>query len=246
MAKKLHPFSGQNERRYLLGVEVREADGKPVIHGYAARFEEWSEYFGYGSWKWREKIRYGAFTKTLEEYDQRALWNHNPDIVLGRRSAGTLKLSEDEQGLIAEITPPDTEAGRGYIESVRRRDVTGMSFMFRTIREEWDEEKQERTLLEVKLYEVSPTPFPAYPSTSAGVRALFPDLPADESVIRRQIEVLRACLPDSPNDESTPVEGRRSEEGAPSDPHPPEDRRVIPVSILSRKLQLQERGGLWI
>ncbi len=53
---------GEKERRFLIGLEVHEEgeSKKPVIHGYAARFEEWSEYFGFGAWKWREKIRAGA------------------------------------------------------------------------------------------------------------------------------------------------------------------------------------------
>jgi len=83
-----------------------------------------------------EIIKPGAFTKTLDESDVRALLNHNSDQVLGRMSAGTLKLWEDDRGLRAEIHPPDTSAGRDAVALIKRGDLTGMSFGFRAVRDE--------------------------------------------------------------------------------------------------------------
>ena len=53
-----------------------------------------------------------------------------------------------------------------------------MSFGFSVLEDTWDEDDQGqmiRTLLKVKLYEVSPVTFPAYTETEVGVRALLGD-----------------------------------------------------------------------
>jgi hypothetical protein len=164
-------------------------------------------------------------------------------------------LREDDQGLWSEIIVAEGEPARGFLESIRRGDVTGMSFLFRTVVEEWNEEDQERTLIEVKLYEVSPTPFPAYPTTSAGVRSMFPDLPDDNS-IRHHIEFLRACLPvDHQAPITAPVEpapersGRHPGDGvepALLDGRHPPSRQRSHLTVVQRQLYLYERENRWI
>jgi len=152
-------------------LELRQTGAKKseLLVGHAAVFDTLSEpIFGF-----REVVRPGAFTKSLEEGDQRAFWSHDPAQVLGRVSAGTLKLEEDDIGLRVEITPPDTQVGRDAIESVRRGDVTQMSFGFEAVRDVWksDEKLGElRELLELRLWEVSPVAIPAYPDTEIGLR----------------------------------------------------------------------------
>lgn len=150
-------------------LRVNREDEKRRITGYAAVFNSLSEDLG----GWYETIEPGAFGKTLDEYDQRALWNHNSDYVLGRRSAGTLALDEDETGLRFEIDPPDTQWARDLLISLDRGDVDQMSFGFQVIRDEWKQVADQivRRLVEVKLFEVSPVAFPAYPATSAQVRS---------------------------------------------------------------------------
>lgn len=166
-------MSEEREVRYIQVQELRaaepEGDQPAKITGYAAVFNSLSEDLG----GFQERIRPGAFRKTLEEHDQRALWNHDTNHVLGRRKAGTLELVEDEIGLQFTIYPPDTQAGRDALESMRRGDVDQMSFGFRTIRDNWEQvdTKILRELIEVQLYEVSPVTFPAYPQTSAFVRS---------------------------------------------------------------------------
>lgn len=154
-------------------IEVRAAaEGEgPKIVGHAAVFEVISEKLGL----FREKIARGAFTKTIQEADVRALWNHDPNYVLGRTKARTLTLSEDEHGLAIEITPPATSWARDFIETLRRGDVDQMSFGFRAVKEQWEGEGDLgllRILKEVELFDVSPVTFPAYPQTDVQVRAL--------------------------------------------------------------------------
>jgi HK97 family phage prohead protease len=158
------------ERRYVLANEIRMAEEKGTIEGHAAVFNSMSQDLG----GFFEFIRPGAFAKTIKEADIRALWNHNDHYVLGRNTAGTLELSEDEIGLRSIIHPPKATWADDLRESIKRKDVTQMSFGFRTIKDEWFEKegKVVRELIEVQLFDVSPVTFPAYQTTDVSARAL--------------------------------------------------------------------------
>lgn len=148
-------------------IAIEDAENLRII-GYAAVFDSLSEDLG----GFRELIRYGAFADSLKTSDIRALWNHNPDYVLGRNRSGTLKLAEDEKGLRIEIDPPNTQWAKDLMEVMKRGDVNQMSFGFRTIDDRWSSQNGNtlRELLKVELYDVSPVTFPAYPQTEVGVR----------------------------------------------------------------------------
>ena len=171
--------NNETERRvWAADLEVREGgEGEaPVIAGYAAVFNEWSENLG----GFREKIAPGFFAPVLDS-DVRALWQHDPSYVLGRTTNGTLSLAEDDTGLRVEIQPPDTQWAADAVVSLRRGDVTQMSFGFEVAEDRWlsEGESHERTLLEAAaLYDVSPVTFPAYPQTSVSVRQHLADLEA--------------------------------------------------------------------
>ncbi len=171
------PAEGVERRAFNLSelrVDPGADGGMPTIRGHAAVFDQFSEDLG----GFREKIKPGAFAKTIKEADVRALWNHNPDYVLGRTKSGTLSLSEDSQGLAIRCTPPDTQWARDLIVSMQRGDIDQMSFGFYTVRDEWDMNKDEnglvtRTLVEVRIFDVSPVTYPAYPQTSVSARELL-------------------------------------------------------------------------
>lgn len=179
------------EKRYVsprLDVEQR-ADGEiPGLRGYAAVFNKRSVEL----WGFYEIIAAGAFTNTLAAGDDvRALWNHDPNWILGRSTNGSLRLQEDEIGLLSEIDPLDTPVNRGFVAAIERGDVTQMSFAFVAIDAQWDIDENEqwvRTILRAKLYDVSPVTYPAYPDTSIGLRnagtidpvfGYVPELPAE-------------------------------------------------------------------
>lgn len=158
------------ERRYLLQhdlkVEKRAEGDPPLFLGHAAVFNTLSVMM----WGFREKIAPGAFAGSLGD-DVRALWDHQTGMVMGRTKSGTLRLAEDMVGLRFENDPPLSATRE--IESVQRGDVDQMSFGFSTLEDTWDIDENDqviRTLLKVKLYEVSYVTFPAYPATSVGVR----------------------------------------------------------------------------
>ena len=168
-------MSNQRERRVLVSkLELRAAgEGEArVMTGYGAVFNSATDI---GGW-WTEVIAPGAFTRSLQENDVVALHSHDMGRVIGRSSAGTLRLSEDDRGLKVECDLPDTSDGRDLAVSIERGDITGMSFGFMTRKCEWDEtvEPPKRTLIDVELYEVTATAFPAYEDTELAVRSARP------------------------------------------------------------------------
>jgi hypothetical protein len=152
-------------------LSIRDEGETRKIIGHAAIFAD-----TYNAPWFRERIKPGAFTDSLGKDDIRALWNHDSNFVLGRKKAGTLSLREDEKGLAIEITPPNSQWARDMMVSIERGDVSQMSFGFEALKDEWDESDETkdplRTLLQVKLWEVSPVTFPAYANTDVGVRSL--------------------------------------------------------------------------
>jgi uncharacterized protein len=171
-----YPKQPDVETRFLRPAELRAEDGEgklPLIVGYAAVFDSLSEDLG----GFRERIHRDAFTRTLQAgADVRALVDHEPSRILGRSKAGTLRLRADAHGLRVEIDPPNTSAGRDIIESIRRGDVDGMSFAFRTPRggDDWRMEDggPTRTILDLDLLDVSAVTYPAYLQTDLSLRHL--------------------------------------------------------------------------
>jgi len=223
------------ERRLIDLAELRlEGDGADrSIRGYAAVFDSMSLPLG----GFREVIRKGAFRKTLREADIRALWNHDPNYVLGRKSARTLQISEDEKGLLTRVFPPKTQWASDLMESISRGDVTQMSFGFRTIKDKWNPAGADgvpvRELLEVQLIDVSPVTFPAYPQTEVHVRAVMDAVLSrihtgeaigaeERAAMASALDGLRSSLisePGAPHSESSYQE--------PGSPHSEEHRRML-------------------
>ncbi|HIT61839.1 MAG TPA: HK97 family phage prohead protease [Candidatus Caccovivens faecavium] len=170
----------QIERRTITLKELRIIDelptsnAEPVIEGYASVFDSWSEELG-GEFPFRERVVKGAFEESIQRDDIRALFNHDPNYVLGRNTSNTLSLEEDEKGLRVRITPPQTQWAKDLLVSIKRGDITQMSFGFTVILDRWSYEDNIdiRELLKVKLYDVSPVTFPAYSQTECGIRTIF-------------------------------------------------------------------------
>jgi HK97 family phage prohead protease len=169
----------RGERNIMSNVEIRtfeatvcevrsEGDGM-TFAGYAWRYNEPSLPLPF-----TERIAPGAFTRTLKsKNDIRAYVNHDDTMLLGSTRAKTLRIEDRAEGGYVEIDLPDTTAGRDIRALVSRGDITGMSFGFSTVKDSWSSDGGERTLLEVRLHEVSVvTAVPAYPQTTASVRNL--------------------------------------------------------------------------
>lgn len=157
------------ERRMTTGeVEVRAKGSSIYAEGYASVFEKRSGNLG----GFVEKVKPTAFNKTIKEADVRALWNHDPQYVIGRTGAGTLELSIDNSGLYYRSLLPNTSYAKDLAELLERRDVRESSFTFFKVQDDWDlteEGYPQRSLIEVGLIDVAPVTFPAYPDATSGV-----------------------------------------------------------------------------
>lgn len=175
----------ETERRFVgalvAPVELRTGEDQPTeLHGYASVFNQDATIQDLWGDGWIESVARGAFARTIGQADIRALFNHDPNIILGRNRAGTLDLSEDSTGLRSIIRPPDTAWGASVLESVKRGDVTGMSIAFQVIQEKWKRSDKEnelprRTILEAALMDVSVVTYPAFEQTSVQARDRGPD-----------------------------------------------------------------------
>ncbi|PEC81603.1 HK97 family phage prohead protease [Bacillus cereus] len=169
----------QTEKRELLSseIEIREMEGGlRTITGYAVKWEMKSVTMGY--WRrFKEQFKRGAFTDSLTQDDQLALWSHDYSQVLGRTKNGTLRLFEDEIGLRFELDLADTTLGDDTYKTIKRGDVDGVSFGFQMVKEEWDESDPDnvvRSVTKAKLVEISPVAFPAYPDSQVSARSHDP------------------------------------------------------------------------
>jgi hypothetical protein len=200
--------------------------------------------FGYGSvtfregdagtefWLWSDTVEHimpGAFDRSLRDDDVRSFFNHDANIILGRRQPGrdvnTLDLSVDSVGLRYDVTPPAAHAG--VIESVARGDVSGSSFMFDPTETTWRETVVDgqtvwvREITEVRLFEVGPVVWPAYIGTTADARSALSSDPLLKRYLgwlerhvacaRNEFEDFRLNSREARDQRSTAMESRLAE-----------------------------------
>jgi uncharacterized protein len=183
-----HPFElGRMEVRRM--PDTRAADGSGsapavTLAGYAAKFNVLSEMM----WDFQETIAPGAFDDVMGD-DVRALFNHDPNHILGRTLSGTLRISLDTVGLTYEVDLPGTEMASTVAAAVERGDVTQSSFAFVVNEATWTERQDGtwlRTITKLKrLYDVSPVTYPGYPDATVGMRSGF---------VKAQVEARDAAL----------------------------------------------------
>ncbi|OQW32892.1 MAG: hypothetical protein A4E19_05945 [Nitrospira sp. SG-bin1] len=261
-----------SERRILGSkMTLRSAGGAPKLVGYAAVFNRDSELLD-GSFI--ERIAPGAFAESIARPDDvRALVNHEPTLILGRNLSGTLQLQEDSHGLLSTITPPKTSYAHDILESTRRGDISQMSFGFQTITDRWERgmhgRPDVRTLLKVRLFDVSVVTYPAYPDTDVAVRSHQSFLSGhsetahgvyEPSLAMRRLRLLNEIvdLPLSgnwPDGTSDLIAGRRRLLDIIQEDHARDERRFRQLEIDLRRLELDrllwepsesQRAGRWL
>lgn len=165
------------ETRVISGVKFRmeKRDGKNIAVGHAAVFN--SESLDLGGFT--EVVAPGAFSDVLKsDPDTRALFNHDPSMVLGRSIAKTLRMVEDGSGLKVEIDMPDVTYANDLQVLMDRGDIDQMSFAFRVAQggDEWKrtESGPRRTVKKIaELSDVSIVTYPAYPDSRVAMRSLM-------------------------------------------------------------------------
>lgn len=202
------------DTRFLARPEIRaqtNPDGTITFEGYAAVFD--SESCDMGGFV--EIIAPNAFNRCLSTggADIRCLQNHDSNRVLGRTTAGTLRLRADAKGLAFECKAQPTTYARDLGLNVAAKEVSGCSFRFYMPEggDTWvstPDGRLIRTLTDVEIDEISLVTFPAYKATELSVRsaerrdearaafqpATTPQPPPDlESTYRRRLARIAAA-----------------------------------------------------
>jgi HK97 family phage prohead protease len=162
-------------RQVVEGLELRAApagsSSPGTLVGYAAIFEKYSCDLGY----FREKLQRGAFAKALKTSDTRALANHDPSQLLGRKSAGTLRMDRGRGRAQGRDRPTGhhRRARHCRVRSPRRHAGPELSASPRlSIEWDWSGETTLRTVIEIEeLFDVGPVTYPAYEETSVAMRS---------------------------------------------------------------------------
>lgn len=177
-------------------------DGR-TLEGYAAVFNEPTTietFFG----DFEEEVARGAFTRTLDAKKPILQFDHGRDMRTGSIPIGTINdIREDSRGLFVSARMFDNDVVEPIRQAIEAGAISGMSFRFRIMREEWrdadgtkikdddelldilldpesDRGPVRRTVREVELFELGPVVFPAYDATSVGVRSLLAALGGEE------------------------------------------------------------------
>ena len=203
------PVSTEREYRRIdvAGLEYRqEDDGKMMVEGYAATFNQPYTLASYPDFELREQIDPNAFAETDME-DVIMQYDHE-GRVFARKRNGTLEISTDEHGLRISARLDGTTIGRQLYEEIRGGYTDRMSFGFTVAEDQRTESvdpdtqrvKVLRTITKIrKLYDVSAVSLPANDTTEISARNLGEGVHAEvmeERRVReerqRKIEAIRA------------------------------------------------------
>jgi HK97 family phage prohead protease len=151
------------------GEEQRYVQGVGIV--YDKEVEIWPGF--------REKIRAGAFEKTLSAgVEIKSFFNHDASQVLATtKSTPPLELEETPTGLRFKAPIPPTTYGNDLRVNLERKNVRGASFSF-SVDEKGEiltrDEKGvlHREIVKATIYEIGPVTNPAYRQTAVGLRSL--------------------------------------------------------------------------
>lgn len=172
------------EYRFTTGeLRHRVAGDTGHIEGLAVRFDTFSQNLG----GFVESVAKGAAVDSIAQKSQskrndiRGMYNHGrlgSGVVLARQANGTLRVSENEDGIAYEIDMNlrDSRA-RDVFESIDRGDVTQSSFGFRALPEgvTWGLTEAgfpHRRIDSMELFDVGPADMPAYLDATVDKRSI--------------------------------------------------------------------------
>ena len=156
-------------------LEIRGHGESQMVRGQGVPFDRMSEDMG----GWREVIRAGAATQSLKENDIAMLWAHDQTQPVSRVSATRHALELEERKSGVWFTQAAAAFTEFQLQKISDGVVQKMSFGFFVEDFEKDQKWTEgggskaalREIFKMKLREISPVVFPAYPSTKVAVRS---------------------------------------------------------------------------
>ena len=158
--------------------DLRAEGDKPMIMGIAAPYGEWTTLYESGSLIEKEQYARGCFRTDV--YDVMSTFNHNLDNVLGRVSAGTMRLIETDEGLKYEVDVNlEDPMAVGVYARVKRGEVKSASTWFRINKVDVKETELsagkwqiEYTIQEATLYEAGAVTDGQYEKATSEARNL--------------------------------------------------------------------------
>lgn len=211
-----------------------DSDGL-TLEGYAAVFGSATRIDSMREGKFDEVIAPGAFKRTLDRKGARGIrlqFDHGQHPLIGSIPIGSIdEAREDARGLFVRARLHDNWLIQPVRDAIRSEAISGMSFQFRVVNDDWDETGpvKLRTLREVELFELGPVVWPAYDATTVGVRSLDGLL----DTVRRWADddhdfrdALRGLVTDGPSDEHAP-DGPSDELATDDDPAAEATRRDL-------------------
>lgn len=185
------------EHRATLGqLELRQAeDADPVIRGYATVYGEQYDVWGGPPYGFREIVESGAADRSVKNNDDVYLFFDHEGLPLAATKAGTLTLASESRGLYSEARPDRASPySMEIVSRLARGELDAMSFAFEVVDDEWSPDFMERSIREVKLFDVSVVSFPANPATVVGLRSTEPPVKRGMSLALARAEMEALAL----------------------------------------------------
>ena len=128
-------------------------------------------------------VKPGAFTRSLEKNPMpQVLLNHGQDPQVGMKPLGVPEvIKADSRGLYVEVPLDRTSYNEDLIVSLASGAMRGMSIMFETEQESYNEDRTERYIEQVRLHEFGPVTFPANEAATASLHSLIDFAPTDQA-----------------------------------------------------------------
>lgn len=216
-----------------------EREGLGLLEVRFSPFNSWYRIDSFWEGTFLERSVPGAFKRTFNNTRSaglstfKTLFNHGGDLYIGDKLLGDVEsLSEEGDSPVSLVRLWDTSYNRDLLPGLRSGAYRS-SFMFQTIRDEWDMEPEksehnpdglpERTLKEVRVLEAGPVTWPANPAASAKMRCASGTDAYYEALSRRdpdRVASLRALRGDGPALRRTPAPSRPAQPAPQIDPAP--------------------------
>jgi HK97 family phage prohead protease len=193
------------ELRYCEFRAADDPDGR-TLEGYAAVFNAWTNIRD-AAGTYKEQIAPGAFKRSLGTLTPKLQFDHGQHPLIGSIPIGQFTvLREDRNGLFVRARLSDNWMVQPVRDAISDGGITGMSFRFRVIKDDWgtDGDGETRTIQEVELMELGPVVFPAYQQTSVAVRALANAIDAET-----RAEMIQGLIDANTAEEAESGESRR-------------------------------------
>lgn len=174
---------------------IEDTSGKLVVSGYVNETGKQSHLLGKRK-KFKERIQKGAFARALAKgNDIHFLAEHDDKKILASTRNKSLKLVEDETGLLMTAEISGTSYGKDYHTLIKDGILRNMSFGFTVDKDKWkkmNDGTYTRDISDLTLYEVSVVTNPAYPQSTISARGLNViediEIPSDVDVEENNME----------------------------------------------------------